>query len=398
MDRKKSRLSLSRKRKTGDLDANPKCSCNVERQESQDINERSCCGKAPESANTELVTSKEINLNSRKKGIAEWLRKPCNPKTVPCPMCGKVVFLSKINKHLDNNCESNIASKPDDHPHSEQMNNRLLGKENGLLNSDVQKDDKRKGSVLFTKDGLTKSGECTVNGRFPQAKEDLQKFSALKISFNSDHATAKHDGVSLLEGSTGSQRDKQKATNLNNGSNGTCNGIKKGDSLDLCHSEGDSSNQGLCARYSASVIASSVKECEGLEANLRLPPTDNISKIPTNNVDNVETLKENLEEANLEAHIEEQKDYEPYYLSNFKLVLTTVLSNKDDRRLFNEQDNTIIDLFYGMSPEEQKLYIRLFQRKHGWFRCSKLEYPKICRDLKPILDSLVQKGNYHEMK
>ena len=392
MDPKKSRLSLSRKRKNADFDvvsdgvshsigaeANPKRSCNV------DINERSCCGKAPESANTELVTSKETDHNSRKKGIVAWLRKPCSPKTVPCPMCGKVVFLSKINKHLDNNCESSIASKPDDHLHSEQTQNRSLGNENGLLNSDVQKDDKSKGSVLFTKDGVTKLGECTVNGKFPQTKEGL-------------HAIAKHDGVSLLEVSIGSQRNKQKATKLNNGaSDGICNGIKKRDSLDLCYSEGDSSSQGLCAKYSARVIANSVKECErdGLQENLKLPTTDNLnSKIPANNMDNIEKLHENLEEANLETHIEEQRDYEPYYLANFKLVLTTVLSNEDDRWLFNEQDNTIIDLFYGMSPEEQKLYIRLFQRKHGWFRCSKLEYPKICRDLKPVLDSLIQKGNY----
>ncbi|KAJ7385439.1 Fanconi-associated nuclease 1 [Desmophyllum pertusum] len=45
-----------------------------------------------------------------------------------------------------------------------------------------------------------------------------------------------------------------------------------------------------------------------------------------------------------------------------------------------------------MSPEEQKLYIRLFQRKRGWFRCSKLEYLKISSNLTPILNSLVQKG------
>lgn len=94
---------------------------------------------------------------------------------------------------------------------------------------------------------------------------------------------------------------------------------------------------------------------------------------------------ENMDEDN-------NKDYEPYYLANFKLVLTSVLSNEDDKLLFNEQDNYIIDTFNGMSADEQKLYIRLFQRKHGWFRCVKLEYPKICKNLKPILDTLTQKG------
>lgn len=48
----------------------------------------------------------------------------------------------------------------------------------------------------------------------------------------------------------------------------------------------------------------------------------------------------------------EDKDYELYYLVNFKLVLNNVLLNEDDRKLFDKLDNYIIDIFNGMFLEE----------------------------------------------
>ena len=109
------------------------------------------------------------------------------------------------------------------------------------------------------------------------------------------------------------------------------------------------------------------------------------NEVQASNINLTEDVSENSKE-------KEDKDHEPYYLANFKLVVNNVLSNKDDRQLFNEEDNGIIDAFNVMSSEEQKLYIRLFQRKHGWFRCSKLEYLRISNNLTPILKSLAEKG------
>lgn len=66
--------------------------------------------------------------------------------------------------------------------------------------------------------------------------------------------------------------------------------------------------------------------------------------------------------------------------------------NEEDRNLFNEEDNEIIDLFNEMFLEEQKFYIRFFQRKYGWFRCCKFDYLKICKDLKLVIDFFIEKG------
>ena len=89
---------------------------------------------------------------------------------------------------------------------------------------------------------------------------------------------------------------------------------------------------------------------------------------------------------------ENLNQHEPYYLANFKLVLSTVLSNAEDMKLFNSEDKHIIDSFNSLSTEEQKLYIRLFQRKYGWFRCSKLDYQEISHDLVPVISGLKEKG------
>lgn len=83
---------------------------------------------------------------------------------------------------------------------------------------------------------------------------------------------------------------------------------------------------------------------------------------------------------------------DPYYLANFKLVLDTVLSNEEDKSLFNEEDVAVIEKFQAFPIECQKLYIRLFQRRPGWFRCSKIDYPKIAKDLKPVLNDLLKAG------
>jgi len=52
----------------------------------------------------------------------------------------------------------------------------------------------------------------------------------------------------------------------------------------------------------------------------------------------------------------------------------------------------VIEKFQAFPLECQKLYIRLFQRRPGWFRCSKIEYPKIAQNLKPVLAELLKAG------
>ncbi|XP_030433423.1 fanconi-associated nuclease 1 isoform X1 [Gopherus evgoodei] len=82
----------------------------------------------------------------------------------------------------------------------------------------------------------------------------------------------------------------------------------------------------------------------------------------------------------------------PYYLQNFLMVLQVVLENRDDLRLFDEQDTSTITKFYQLSAGGQKLYVRLFQRKLNWIKINKIEYAEISADLLPVIGELVEAG------
>lgn len=51
---------------------------------------------------------------------------------------------------------------------------------------------------------------------------------------------------------------------------------------------------------------------------------------------------------------------------------------------------SLVDAF--LSDSQQQLYVRLFLRKHDWFRENKVVYKDIASDLAPVIHSLVDKG------
>ena len=373
MDRKGTRLSLSRKRKRGvtsgrdrnghegsentvmssdEISVESKEN-HIEAQDSQEV-KKDKFSKVPETPYT--------HHNNAKKSIATWFKKPCNPKTVSCPMCEKLVVLSKINLHLDNNCESYVGQ------HS-NSSTKPTSQVNGLGNSTFHKDRKEAVSVI-SDDKTAKSKDCAINAKRSQSSNEISTPLGV-CSVPPTMITRDPDVAALEKKSNGMDRNSASCDTLNEGS---------GDVCDSNTTKQDSSSQIPCAKPVAETEEISTQD-------------DGILSTDQSQCLTEEDLNKNQAEENLENSKEqENKDHEPYYLANFKLVLNNVFSNKDDRLLFNEPDNEIIDTFNGMSPEEQKLYIRLFQRKRGWFRCSKLEYPRISSNLMPILNSLVQKG------
>ncbi|XP_071115820.1 fanconi-associated nuclease 1-like [Haliotis cracherodii] len=82
----------------------------------------------------------------------------------------------------------------------------------------------------------------------------------------------------------------------------------------------------------------------------------------------------------------------PYYLDNFRTVLTAVLADEDNCRLLDEADNKCIEIFHTLSESGQKLYVRLFSRKLSWLPVGKISYPEIGNDLTDVLQELVDAG------
>lgn len=99
-----------------------------------------------------------------------------------------------------------------------------------------------------------------------------------------------------------------------------------------------------------------------------------------------------LTEASTLGTEQENEIKTPYYLENFKLMLETVMLDKFDKKLFNDEDMKIIEKFNCISESEQKLFIRLLSRKHRWLPKLKISYPKINPDLTDELNGLADGG------
>lgn len=82
----------------------------------------------------------------------------------------------------------------------------------------------------------------------------------------------------------------------------------------------------------------------------------------------------------------------PYYLENFRTIISAVLSYKDNAKLFNADDKQCINVFGELSEPAQKLYVRLFGRKWKWLTQQQIKYPRIKEDLNDVFTELKEKG------
>lgn len=96
---------------------------------------------------------------------------------------------------------------------------------------------------------------------------------------------------------------------------------------------------------------------------------------------------------NEDIDIDEDKSSEfrtPYYLENFRTVLSTVFEDENNIKLYDREDMEVISTFNELSETAQKLYLRLFCRKWVWLPLSKIKYPRIAEDLEPVVEELVK--------
>ena len=102
--------------------------------------------------------------------------------------------------------------------------------------------------------------------------------------------------------------------------------------------------------------------------------------------------KERLESRDDLPEYENGTTYEPYYWANFKLIMNSVVYDADNLHLFNDQDSEIVGKFKSLDEMAQQLYVRLFLRKNSWLKVDKLSYPRIAKDLKPVIGALMENG------
>ena len=81
-----------------------------------------------------------------------------------------------------------------------------------------------------------------------------------------------------------------------------------------------------------------------------------------------------------------------YHVEMFNMILRKTKENKCFDGFFNEEERNVILFFENLSEDCQELYIRLFQRKKGWIRQSKIQYNRI--NCSTCLKLLSGKGRY----
>lgn len=121
-----------------------------------------------------------------------------------------------------------------------------------------------------------------------------------------------------------------------------------------------------------------LEDNEQKESTLNLPSCD----IEIKNELNIEGKKEeNDNEENKEEQEENLKHLPSYYLTNFWLIINSVL--KESQHLFLSSELEMITKLSELDELSQRLFIRLFLRKRQWFRAALLKY----REIQDILSS-----------
>lgn len=81
-----------------------------------------------------------------------------------------------------------------------------------------------------------------------------------------------------------------------------------------------------------------------------------------------------------------------YQLTNFRNMIDFVLNDASHTHLLNSRDWEIIENVTSLSVSAQRLFIRLYLRKHNWIRSSHINYPEVADPdrLPQLLRDLVQ--------
>ncbi|CAL1366613.1 unnamed protein product [Linum trigynum] len=77
------------------------------------------------------------------------------------------------------------------------------------------------------------------------------------------------------------------------------------------------------------------------------------------------------------------------YQQNFIILVQEVL--RTNSHLFTDEERNFLELFFSLSDDSQRLFVRLYLRKGPWFRMSNVSYPEIL-NLKEASNELSAKG------
>ncbi|XP_061825716.1 fanconi-associated nuclease 1 isoform X2 [Nerophis lumbriciformis] len=361
--------------------------------------------------------SLSLSKNKKKSGvnttpITSFFSNPHPPK-LPCPLCGQIVPRFAINEHIDLQCNnfergdssatpaSNIVVSPTSKsseleliPDEAESKTSPYFKARSSPNVSGEKCDK---TVVGTLDlgrlSSKLSRKCTKRN---EIKHPDQTRESVDYASNSQ----KENSESTIDLTTSAQKCTtttegfEKATKLSpihlHPSSSTLSKRKSPDSQKIPSlrkkpkHEASSWTRTLFGKNAAQTT----EEPSAPDCNLLSDSNQSSSHV----VSDLQAISEAEKNNNNQTVDTSPTQRLPYYLRNFQTVLQAVLQNEDDRRLFNQEDMTLVQAFEKLSVMGQKLYVRLFQRKLKWLQVDKLDYEEICSNLEPVAHELVQGG------
>ena len=246
--------------------------------------------------------------------------------TTKCPLCKCPATIREVNQHLDTGCPNIVTSNE----------NENIDCKTSVINYNCDKNDDSKEIKFHAQESkiyLSESKECsTVNN----ASEKQQSNFAPKANTTSEKSSVTYRATKSISSSP------SKRNNLNV--------ITKLSSTDS---------------KSTSIILSPTKSAPKLHFSSPTKNPQNVMKQlfnkPTDNT---------VQHTPLSPSKKQDPLHVPYYLTNFEAVLRGVLEETEDGELFLPDEKEYVNRFRGLSINERKLYVRLFQRKYTWLQVS----------------------------
>ncbi|XP_046398648.1 fanconi-associated nuclease 1-like [Ischnura elegans] len=107
---------------------------------------------------------------------------------------------------------------------------------------------------------------------------------------------------------------------------------------------------------------------------------------------NAENAQNEKDDDSSSQDTDESMESGHFYWRNFLEVLKDVLVNENIKGMFSSNELLILKDFNEMNSEEQKLYVRLLNRKHSWLKASSIRYDDINFILDRVIKTLIDRG------
>lgn len=358
-----------------------------------------------------------------KKPIAAIFQraKLAKPKQTACPMCGKVVLVKCINRHLDSNCRLEIveidlvgdddgsevksgakghqAISRDRQNHSDRERKREEEEKNY---DDLFPDSDTEYDLVSSQESVN---EHTTPKKVKKASPSTPT-NGLERSYSFEAHVPRHfsqspgqsprvESFSQPTTPTSEKKVKLRASRF------VSNNVNRFGGLSQISSQGEVELSPSPKRRRGGSRFSPFSQLPSPSPKKKRADSPGTSPKAKKNLFQDEKDADEVAETKHIPYTQSRKSdptFVPYYVVNFEHILRGVIDETDDKELFNEEELEFVAKFReGLSLDGKKMFVRLFGRKFSWITVENIKYEEIADKEKALLElealGFVQNGN-----